>query len=465
MLLPLLLAAVSVTTAAVAAYGTSAAWVDLWGDAGLTLIYLSRRLQWPLLTVCVLSAAALVTAVAAGKTRAWWLIGLLPVLALFAHRFATSPMRDFRVLENPPLVALDVAASSETAADGLSDDDFVVGVVVPATGAPAGGPAASEAIAYPYALLYRSPMIVQSVREQRIAVLWSPFANFARAYLIDRDLNPREIEPVSLPANATLLYNARYGEFINTVSGLTQHGRPPTGFRQPLPVSAMTFGRWRALYPESRVAVPPPRTDTAAWRASVPVRPRSPLATTTRGAAETQATETPVVVVGGGGPVPPIVLLPSDVSNIPLNLDAGGVPLVVLRDPATLRVRAFQRRWGDTTLRFALTAESASRTGTPASGSAGAASGGAWAIHETETGTRWSARGVCIEPSGPWAGRQLAPVGVFEGAYFEVLRYWMPELQVHHVTAEDFVALPPPTVPEPPAPATRPARRPSGQRR
>lgn len=484
MLLPLLLAAVSVVAAGIAAYGTSAVWVELGSDAGLQLIYFSRRLQWPLLTLCVVSAFGLVVLVVTGRVRAWWLIGLLPVLALFTHRFATSPMRDFRVLDNPPLVSAEAVAWSPANPDGLTDDDYVVGVVLPGVGPAGGGPAAPEGIAYPYALLYRAPMVVQSVREQRVAVLWSAYANFARAYLVDRDLSPREIEVVSQPASATLLYNARYGEFINTVSARTQHARSPTGFRQPLAVTAMTFGRWRSLYPETRVALPPPRSDAAAWRASVPIRPRdmprvshgssrpgqaSPTAPGPEpsgpGPAGRSLTETPVIVVGSE---PPLALLPSDVSNIPLNLEVGDVPLLVLRDPNTLRIRAFQRRVGGTTLRFALVREPSTRLAVVAGGSSSSietstpATGGGWSLRELETSTRWSFRGVCLEPSGPWAGRQLSTIGVFEGAYIEVLQYWMPQLQVHHVTADDFVQLPPEPPAEPPKPATRPTRRQGG---
>lgn len=456
MILPLVMIVVAVLAAALASYGTSATWVTLWGDTGLELIFLSRRLQWPLFALCLLAAAALIALVVSGKRRVWWLIGLAPVLALFAHRFATSPMRDFRVIENPVLVTADAAAHADTNPHGLTDDDFVVGIVVPpgsggAGGGGGGGAGGGEAIAYPYAMLWRAPLVVQTVREQRVAVLWSPLANFARAHLVDRDLSPREIEPVSMPANALLLYNARYGEFINSVSGLTQHGKPPTGFRQPIPVAAMTFGRWRSLYPDTRVAAPPPRTDTAAWVASVPLRPRQPMPTRPspdQPAAAVEAwsgVETPVVVVWTASPM---VLLPTDISDIPLNLTVAGQPVLVLRDERTRRVLAFSRQLGDSVLRFAV-----ARDG-PA---------GNLVLREVDSNTRWSTRGACQEPTGPWAGRQLPTVGIFEGGYFEVLRYWMPDLIVHHVTAEDFVELPPP--PPPPPPPTRPARRTSPQRR
>src|SRR5437763_1197041 len=84
--------------AAVAAYGTSASWAQY--PHGLDLILWSRRLEWPLVTIAILLCLGLIALVIAGKRRAWWLIGLGPILALFAHRFVTDPAGAFSILEN-----------------------------------------------------------------------------------------------------------------------------------------------------------------------------------------------------------------------------------------------------------------------------------------------------------------------------------------------------------------------------
>ena len=56
----------------------------------MMIITLARRLQWPLIVLSMMACLGLIGLVITAKRRAWWLIGLAPVLALFAHRFATG---------------------------------------------------------------------------------------------------------------------------------------------------------------------------------------------------------------------------------------------------------------------------------------------------------------------------------------------------------------------------------------
>src|SRR5690242_10543210 len=115
------------------AYGTSPALAVY--PHGLQLIMLARRLQWPLIALCLILCLVLLVLVIAGKRRAWWLIGLGPVLALFAHRFASAPQHQFSVADNPQFVSAD---GSRTQAD-----DWIVGVIVD-----------DQPLAFPYAQLY-----------------------------------------------------------------------------------------------------------------------------------------------------------------------------------------------------------------------------------------------------------------------------------------------------------------------
>ena len=84
------------------AYGTHPQWAQY--DVGLSLIMATRRLQWPLAAVSIIFSLVTCATVISGARRAWWLIGLAPVLALFVHRFATSPLNRFGVNDEPQFV-------------------------------------------------------------------------------------------------------------------------------------------------------------------------------------------------------------------------------------------------------------------------------------------------------------------------------------------------------------------------
>ena len=86
MLLPVALLFFAIVSAAVVAYGTNP---DLarFGETGVQAIMLCRRMQWPMVTLSVVLCVIVIALVIAGKRRAWWLIDLAPVLALFLHRF------------------------------------------------------------------------------------------------------------------------------------------------------------------------------------------------------------------------------------------------------------------------------------------------------------------------------------------------------------------------------------------
>src|SRR5689334_11792725 len=98
------------------AYGTHPDWAQF--EYGLPVIMLARRLQWPLVALSLILCIALIALVIAGKRRAWWLIGLAPVLALFMHRFTKGPAVQFAVLDEPAFVAAAQASF-------VGDEDYV----------------------------------------------------------------------------------------------------------------------------------------------------------------------------------------------------------------------------------------------------------------------------------------------------------------------------------------------------
>src|SRR5437867_9132972 len=98
-LLPLILIALAIVASGWMAYGTGAGLAQY--SHGLQIIMLTRRLQWPLISLSLALCVVLLVLVISGRRRAWWLIGLGPVLALFAHRFMSGPQNQFAIAENP----------------------------------------------------------------------------------------------------------------------------------------------------------------------------------------------------------------------------------------------------------------------------------------------------------------------------------------------------------------------------
>src|SRR3954452_401498 len=196
--------------AAVVAYGTHPVWAQY--PHGLGLILFSRQVQWPALFLSLAAALAVVALVIAGKRRAWWLIGLAPVMALFGHRFATDPTAGMASIEDPQFVPAAQASF-------VNDADYVVGLTF-----------GDKAYAYPYAALYSTPAVVHAQHDKRILVMWSAPANRAVATTISRAIRARFLDVVSTPANALLLYDTSRGQFINGLTAMTPAGEKPVGF-------------------------------------------------------------------------------------------------------------------------------------------------------------------------------------------------------------------------------------------
>ncbi len=414
--LPGLLLSISLLASAMASYGVHPWWARF--EWGYDLILLSRRLQWPLLATALLGSGGLAYLVVAGRRSIWWLLGVAPVAAMIISLTVTAPANRLQVADNPASVGADAAEPFAAAGD------WVVGVTVE-----------DQPWALPFSQLYRTPVVILRGRTQRVMVIWSAHANRATAMTIDRDISARELDIVGAPANALLVYNARYGQFINGVTGLRPNGQPPTGRLAAISTSKMLLERWAALHPDTRVMALTSDTDDRSAASLAPARPVLPMhpmppvpigfdpalhASAQGSAASAGAPDLWVTVIFTD---PPVALTPADLSDRPINLQAGETPVVALVDRRTGRVRAFDRRVDGKPRRFALVNDPSA------------------AMIDTDTGTRWTASGESIGLREP---KRLAPIEIDQDLYWDVMRTWFPRLTLHQVTAEDFAQPPPP---------------------
>ena len=384
--LPVLLLFLAVFSAGLVAYGTHPALGQF--SHGLRFIEWSRHLQWPLMAVTLLLCVAMIGLVASGKRRAWWLIGLAPVLALFVHRFASDPIRRFGVIDEPAFTTIDQASF-------IADNDYVVGLEFN-----------GSAYAYPFATLYAHPVIFHQDHDQRMVLIWSAFANRAVASTIDRILHARDIEIVSMPANSLLLYNAKLGQFIHGVTGRTGKGEKPTGFADRIPTQKMRWCEWYEQHPNTRVMVPAAQT----LPGKMPTAPLRPHHSMPRSPGDIEP-DTRIVMVAATRPT---AIRSDAIGYEPLNIASDDFPLLVFRDPRSGHVRAFERRVEDLTPRFKLNTDMRRKA----------------FLVDQDGNSGWSADGRAID--GPFARerRSLYAVQTDEGLHWGVMRHWYPDLQL-----------------------------------
>jgi hypothetical protein len=400
-LLPVLLLSFALLAAAVMAYGTHPAWAQF--PNGLEFILVARRLQWPMVALALLLCLALLALVISGRRRAWWLIGLGPVLALFVHRFATDPAGRFVCVEGPPF-----AVASE--ARHLGDDDWVVALQWQ-----------DAHYAFPFAALFEAPLVIHAEHDKRVAVMWSAYANRAVAVPVTRELRAADLEVVGTPANMLILYNGRVGQFINGVTGRTPHGEKPAGVGEPLVgVSKTTWAAWRDQHPDGRVMLPVGPNYASAPR--VPIRPAFPLPA----GYDVPAPEKFFMV----GSTRPLAVPASGLTAEPLNVTADGVAALVFRDPNDGAVRAFERRVDDVP---------------PVFRANGDRSRGKALFVDDYSGAGWNAQGVAVDGPAEIRGRRLPRMAVDGDLHLGVMTL-------------AFGGLASPGDPGPaPAPASRPA--------
>ena len=379
--------------AAVVAYGTHPVWAQY--PHGLGLILFSRQVQWPALFLSLAAALAVVALVIAGRQRAWWLLGLAPVMALFAHRFATDPTAGMASIEDPQFVPAAQASF-------VNDDDFVVGLTF-----------GDKAYAYPYAALYSTPAVVHAQHDKRVLVMWSAMANRAVATTITRAIRARYLDVVSTPANALLLYDTSRGQFINGLTAMTPAGEKPVGFQSTVPTVKMPWRQWRAQRPDTLVMMPAGKLSAKAPRQ--PLLPSCPMP---RGVGGEQAGQQVALV----GTTSPAAFLASHLQAAPLNVTADGAPVVAFRDPRSQCVRAFARKLDDLAPRFKANRDVAR-----------AAKGALFVDLDTDTG--WNADGVAVDAKKEFRNKKLNPVAAEDGLYWGVMKFWYPKLELTPVEA------------------------------
>jgi hypothetical protein len=410
-ILPLLLIFVALAAAAAVAFGTHPGWAQL--EQGLAVILWSRRLQWLLVAVSILACVGLIALSITNRRRAWWLIGLAPVLALFAQRFAAEKVDAMGVAEDPAFVEVDKA-------DFVKDDDWVVALRF-----------ADKAYAYPFANLFVQPAVVQTEHDKRLALFWNAYANRVLAFQATPELRGRDLEVVSTPSSSLLVYNAKYGQFICGVTGMTPDRKKPAGLGPAIATTKTTFAKWKAANPAGWVMRPSPRI--LALGLHPPTHPISPQydlyasgQPASRPATSPAAGRRRVAVVGS---IQPLAVDASSLSLKPNVVKADDLPTVLLRTEAGGNTfRAFGRKIDDLFLRFEPRKD-------PKLADV--------RMHDIETDSLWSAGGVAIGGNLQFRGRRLQPLPVDDDVDYEVMKWWVPELEVYAEAA--------------PAAATRPS--------
>ncbi|MGH7179333.1 MAG: DUF3179 domain-containing (seleno)protein [Tepidisphaeraceae bacterium] len=381
MLLPVGLVVCAVLCATVVAYGVHPDLAQF--SRGLGIIMFSRRLMWPLVAVSLLACLAIIGLVISGRNRAWWLLGLAPVLALFFHRFHPGAPGPSAVLDRPVFVAADSPLAP-------ADNAFVVGVIFE-----------SQAWAFPFRALFATPVVEVVDYDQRMLLMWSALANRATAVRIRRELRARDLEAVSTPANSLLIYDRRLGQFICAVTALRPGGQSVLGFGATIPTQRMTWAEWRAAHRSTKVMTTPV--------GDAPDRPIRPLYALPRAGSTDPLTSIAMIMTS-----PPLAVRSQSVQRDTINLTIGSLPVVIVRDPKSGRIRAFDRRLrGDLIPQFTL--KPASRRNEPA-------------LVDSDSSSTWTFDGAAV--AGSLRGEKMRELDVEDELYLGVMQYWFPQMQL-----------------------------------
>ncbi len=389
-ILPIFLIVVAILAAGAVAYGMSPHWGQY--SFGLELITFIRHFQWPLVGLSVVACLALLALIVSGKRRAWWLIGLAPVLAIISVYLYKNPLRGFMVYSEPKFVAADQAT-------GLKDDDWVLGAVL-----------AGKPFAYPFGYIYTTPLLIHTEHDKRMLLIWNPFANHATARLMSQEVQPRDLSLVSMPANAVIAYNSKYNQFINGISGLTIGGDKPTGFGPTLEIAKLTWKEWRARHPGTQVMQPPPNFQPGMKHA--PLAPTFPMPPQSI-FASVASPETRITLIATTRPV---AVISEKISERPINIGSPDALVVMFRDPRTKHPVAFARRIEDLDLHLRANPSPRIRPSV--------------FMVDDESKSGWNVDGKAIDGTMAQEQRKLMPLPVIEGCYWGVMKQWMPDLQI-----------------------------------
>ena len=261
----------------------------------------------------------------------------------------------------------------------LRDDDLVLGVVV-----------GSEARAYPMNLMWEPPneTLNDTVGGAAIAVTWCPIAHSGVVY--DRELDGRTVDlgAVGLDEGVFVLYDRQTGSRWSQISGRATGGRLAGRVLRKRDSTMTTWGRWRALHPDTTVYVDP----------SLPGRRRFTEESMAR------------ITLGGDGPIvnedlvagvegrrqARAYLLRRLAGPRVVNDELDGEPIAVFLAADAVTVRALRRTSGGRTLTLAAEVDR---------------------LRDAETGSLWDPMtGQAL--SGPLAGESLQPLVVTTALWY-----------------------------------------------
>ena len=382
MLLPFFLIGLAVAAAAAVAYGTDPDLARF--SHGIQIIMLTRRLQWPLVILCMFLCVGLIALIISGRRRAWWLTGLAIVLALFARAFSSFYRPSIAMVESPPFV--DPAQSG--------------GILQPAQYV-AGFEFAGQHYALPFQQMTAHPLLLLNDQEQRAVVIWSVTANAATVLPIDRTVFPREWEVASRPADSLLLYDRRLGQFIVGVTGKTVQEQRPAGTGDPLGTELVPYQQWLGEHPDTRVM----NLDYA------PAAPATPVQPLLHFPADRSHAQRTVAVLSTSQPS----AVESGVTMHYQEITIGKTSLLLIRLSAAMPLRAFDRQTKDD-LVLRLSPLKRPDKKHPAA-----------VLVDSDSNSLWTSEGHAIE--GPLKGTQLREVGVRDGLSWSVMKFWMPSLE------------------------------------
>lgn len=395
-----------------------------WGryQNGIEFIMICHRLRWLLVAASLLCCVGLIGMVVGGRRRAWWLVGLAPVLALFAYRFVTNASGPYGILDEPAFVSADAAP--------LADGDYVVGVVFN-----------GESYAYPYSILYAYPIVIQSDQDQHQMLVWSAFANRALCVPVDRTIHGRELQIVSMPANMPLLYNGHSGQFINGITGRTMDNLPAAGIAigPATPTIKTTWRIWRSMHPFTHVlATPsnlPPNMPSAAVMPYYPMPPRGSI-----------PPAVPVVLIDSTPPAAADLSALTGPGPRIANFHAGSTAVLLIADPVTGQVRVFDRQVSDDLV--------------PTFHPRRSAAAPTAAMIDSDSGSLWTSEGIAVD--GPLKGKRLTPLTIDQDAYYDVIAPWFTGLVPTTPTQEPPLGAPQSSPPTPGRTRKSPAGAPRG---
>jgi len=303
-------------------------------------------------------------------TRA--LLALVPLLPAagpaLAQERTNRDQSAYTELHEPGFPPKSGLAAVPAAQAALRDDDLVLGVV-------AGG----AARAYPVNLMWepQNEALNDTLGGEAIAVTWCPIAHSGVVY--DRALGGRTLElgAVGLEKGVFILYDRQTDTRWSQVSGRATRGRLEGKALRKRDSTMTTWGRWRALRPDTTVYVDPAlplrrRFTEESW-ARITLGGRGPVVNEDLVAGlEGRRSARAYLLRGLAGP---------RVANDTLD----GEPIAVFLAEDAVTVRALRRAAAGRTLTFAAEGDS---------------------LRDAETGSRWdpmTGRAV----SGPLAGRSL----------------------------------------------------------